>query len=209
MWSASFDNAAATNGPVSQTITLNDRIRPSADPQTGRRCHRPSLSGSEPGRRPWPLTDRTQMTADVIEHRQDFLFRKLLHQPEQFLALRAHDPNVSRQGPTCLVSLRQASVRPRGKLSRRMGREQSMRISTGRREPPGEARPPRPRRDTLDRPEIRWPFSASDYPASPGTGQGRFKESARRRFGGLLGFAWPGQFEPVRDQLLEAAPCGR
>jgi hypothetical protein len=44
---------------------------------------------------PWPLTDRTQMTADVIEHRQDFLFRKLLHQPEQFLALRAHDPNVS------------------------------------------------------------------------------------------------------------------
>jgi hypothetical protein len=29
------------------------------------------------------------MTADVIEHRRDFLFRKLLDQPEQLLALRS------------------------------------------------------------------------------------------------------------------------
>jgi hypothetical protein len=61
-------------------------LRPSGDILGG------PFSGSEPGRRPWPLTDRTQVTADVIEHGRDFLFRKLLDQPEQLLALRAHDP---------------------------------------------------------------------------------------------------------------------
>jgi hypothetical protein len=79
------------------------------------------------------------MTADVIEHRRDFLFRKLLDQPEQLLSLRAHDSSVSgkvrRAWPSRRV--RYASVRPSGKLSRRTGEEQVMRISAGRREPPG------------------------------------------------------------------------
>lgn len=49
---------------------------------------------SEPGRRPRPLPDRPQVTADIIEHRRDFLFGKLLDQPEQLFPLHAHDLSV-------------------------------------------------------------------------------------------------------------------
>lgn len=34
------------------------------------------------------------MTADIIEHRRDFLFGKLLDQSEQLFPLHAHDPSV-------------------------------------------------------------------------------------------------------------------
>ena len=63
-------------------------LRPSGD-IIGR-----AFSSSEPGRRPWALPDRPKMTADVIEHRRDFLLRKLLDQPKQLLTLHAHDPSV-------------------------------------------------------------------------------------------------------------------
>jgi len=53
-----------------------------------------AFSGSEPGRRPQPLPDRPQVTADIIEHRRDFLFGKLLDQPEQLFPLHAHDLTV-------------------------------------------------------------------------------------------------------------------
>jgi len=49
---------------------------------------------SEPGRRPRPLPDRPQVTANIIEHRRDFLFGKLLDQPEQLFPLHAHDLSV-------------------------------------------------------------------------------------------------------------------
>jgi hypothetical protein len=49
---------------------------------------------SEPGRRPRPLPDRPQVTADIIEHRRDLLFGKLLDQSEQLFPLHAHNPSV-------------------------------------------------------------------------------------------------------------------
>jgi hypothetical protein len=93
--------AAATRGPVSQTITKLP-AEPLVQQLLGASADRGavSLDASEEGRRPGPLPDRVEVPAHVGEHLRDLLLGQLVHQALQLVTLRTTHARQSTMRPS-------------------------------------------------------------------------------------------------------------
>jgi hypothetical protein len=60
----------------------------------GRHVISPALTCPEPSRRPGTVLHGVDVTTDVVQHGRDCLLGQLLDQPEQFIALHAHELSV-------------------------------------------------------------------------------------------------------------------
>jgi hypothetical protein len=54
--------------------------------------------GTEPGGRPVASGRAPQATAQIVEHRRDPLFRQVVEEPSQLLAVRAYQVRIRRGG---------------------------------------------------------------------------------------------------------------